>query len=93
MEITPSVIGILPGGQEEEAQPDPPEAEAMEEGAVPKCTSSQVKSRTSNIVADEIIPSTKELQELAEGLNLMRTGSNSEDQMLSDFDEHTGKRE
>ncbi|CAD7001702.1 unnamed protein product [Ceratitis capitata] len=65
------------GGQEE-AQPDPPEAEAMEEGAIPKCSSYQDKSQTSK------------LEELAEGLNLPM-GSNSEDLILSDFEDHTGK--
>ncbi|CAD6992147.1 unnamed protein product [Ceratitis capitata] len=70
------------GGQEEEAQPDPPAAEAVEE-----------ENQIPNTVADEIIASARELEELAEGLNLMRTGSNGEDLMLSDFEQQTGKEE
>ncbi|CAD6994958.1 unnamed protein product [Ceratitis capitata] len=82
-----------PGWEEEEAQSDPAEAESGEEGAVSKSSSSQDNGQKINVSADEVIPSTKELEELAEDLNLMRTVSNSEDLMLSDFEEHTGKDE
>ncbi|CAD7001376.1 unnamed protein product, partial [Ceratitis capitata] len=71
------------GEQIEETQSDTAQSEA---GAVSKCSSFQDNGQTPNVLADEVIPSTRELEE-----QLLRMGSNSEGLMLSYFEEHTGK--